>query len=219
MEVSQSDLLLIDKPKGITSFDVIRHLRKSLNVRKMGHSGTLDPLATGLLIIGVGKGTKKLHNLIGLPKTYEAEILLGVKTDTGDVDGVITTKATIPILHRAKIEEALLRMKGRRDLPAPIFSALKKEGKPLYAYARKGEHVEAPLKSMEVTEVNFLDFNNNVLRVFFAVSSGTYIRTLAEVLASDLGTLGTIQNLRRISIGDYSVSDAEPLEKYGNLEI
>ena len=100
-------ILLIDKPKGITSFDVIRKLRKKLGVRKMGHSGTLDPLATGLLLIGVGKGTKKLKGLIGLPKTYSAEVLLGVRTDTGDLEGKVIEEKPVPKLDEKRVKKSL----------------------------------------------------------------------------------------------------------------
>lgn len=209
---TQSNILLIDKPKGITSFDVIRILRKKIGIRKMGHSGTLDPLATGLMLIGIGDGTKKLTELIGLPKTYEAEILLGNKTDTGDVTGKIIEEKPVPVLDSNEVLKVVENFVGTHNLTVPMYSAIKKDGKPLYAYARKGEVVEAPVKEMNVIRVMLISQNANILKVFFEVSSGTYIRTLAELLAERLGTVGTIANLRRLSIGMYNVVDAEKLE-------
>lgn len=208
---NETDILLIDKPKGITSFDVIRILRKKLGIRKMGHSGTLDPLATGLLLIGVGAGTKKLSSLIGLPKTYEAEILLGKKTDTGDVTGKIIEEKEIPSFSKEKIEQVLEGMVGEHMLTVPLYSAIKKDGKALYAYAREGLPVEAPQKPMKIASISLLGSGPDTLTVFFEVSSGTYIRTLAELIAERLGTVGTIQNLRRLSIGMYNIKDAESI--------
>ena len=206
--ISNPDLILVDKPQGITSFGVIRLLRRELGVRKMGHAGTLDPLATGLLIIGVGTGTKKLAGLIGLPKTYEAEIRLGVATDSGDADGTVTQELPVPDLSVDRVREVVEGMKGELMLPVSIFSAIKRDGVPLYAYAHRGEKVEAPMRTMVVRDARFLSYENALVRAVFDVSSGTYIRSLAEELGRRLGTCASIQNLRRLTVGDYSVSDA-----------
>ncbi|PJE74063.1 MAG: tRNA pseudouridine(55) synthase TruB [Candidatus Taylorbacteria bacterium CG10_big_fil_rev_8_21_14_0_10_41_48] len=207
-------IILIDKPSGITSFDVIRKLRRVIGVRKIGHAGTLDPLATGLLIIGVGTATKELTALVGLPKAYEAEILLGSRTDTSDVDGKVLETSPVPIFSQIDIEKVIGGMKGEIDLPVSLYSAIKKDGKPLYKYAREGESVEAPIRKMIVRDARFVSYENNIVRTVFDVSSGTYVRSLAEELARRLGTIGTIQNLRRISIGDYDVKDAKKLEDF-----
>jgi tRNA pseudouridine55 synthase len=204
------DLLLVDKPKGITSFDVIRRLRKELGIRKMGHAGTLDPLATGLLLIGVGEGTKQLSSLIGLPKTYEAEIKLGSATDSGDMTGAVTAEAPVPNLSKEEVEKVVLGMKGTHALEVSLFSAIKRGGKPLYEYAREGKEVEKPVRDMTVRDARLISFSESgdVVSAFFDVSSGTYIRSLAEELGRRLGTVAHIQNLRRTSIGEYKVSDA-----------
>ena len=208
---TETDILLIDKPKGITSFDVIRILRKKLGIQKMGHSGTLDPLATGLMLIGVGSGTKKLETLIGLSKTYEAEILLGVKTDSGDITGNIIDQIEVPKLSESKLQKEIEAIVGAHELSVPIYSAIKKDGVPLYKYARSGKDVIVPKKIMTVLSAKLVSFQENTVTVFFEVASGTYVRTLAELLAHRLGAVGTIQNLRRLSIGEYSVKDAEIL--------
>jgi tRNA pseudouridine55 synthase len=211
-EEKECNILLVDKPKGISSYGVIRILQKKMGKRKMGHAGTLDPLATGLLIIGIDKGTKMLSSLIGLPKVYEAEILLGKKTITADIEGEIIEEQQIPVLVEEKILDVIQSMVGTHELAVPIYSAVKRQGKPLYAYAREGKDVEVPVKQMTVTEANLLGFDEKTVRIRFNVSSGTYIRTLAEEFARRMGTVGTIQNLRRLSIGTYSVDKAMTIE-------
>ena len=197
----ENNLLLIDKPKGITSFDIIRQLRKKLGIKKMGHAGTLDPLATGLMIIGVGDGTKKLKDLIGLDKTYIAEILFGKKTDTGDITGKIVEEKEVPKLTEEKIRKVLKSMIGELELEVSLYSAIKRKGKPLYKYAREGKQIEKPKRIMKVYKTNLKnsDFQglNKTVEVEFEVGSGTYVRSLAEELGKRLGIVATLQNLRR----------------------
>ncbi|MCC2630646.1 MAG: truB [Candidatus Paceibacter sp.] len=204
----QSNILLIDKPKGISSYDCIRILQRKFGKIKMGHAGTLDPLATGLMIIGINEGTKQLHALLGLPKTYEAEILLGIRTETGDVEGKVVEEKVAPELDEKYIKDVLATMIGTLEITVPIYSAIKRQGKRLYEYAREGKEVEVPVKPMLVIEATLLEQKANVLTVKWNVGSGTYIRSLAEELGKRLGTVATVQNLRRTSIGDYDVADA-----------
>jgi len=213
----ESNLLLVDKPTGITSFDVIRILRKELNIKKMGHAGTLDPLATGLLIIGINEGTKKLTALVGLNKTYRAEILLGVKTDSGDITGNSIEEKDVPDLSKDEVSAVIAHFVGQHHLKVPMYSAIKKDGKPLYTYARENKVVEVPIKTMEVLRAAVEKKEGNVLTVFFEVTSGSYIRTLSEELAKRLGTIGTIKNLRRLTVGHYSVKDAEQIDATGYI--
>jgi len=216
MNSSSNNILLIDKPKGITSFDVIRRLRKKLGIKKMGHAGTLDPLATGLLIVGVGDGTKKLKDLIGLSKEYEAEILLGVRTDTGDTDGRILEEKEISMINHTNLKNVLNEMVGTLKLPVPVYSAIKREGEALYKKARRGEKFEAPIKEMEIYATEFLDAfpceSHFVVRVRMKVKSGTYIRSIAEEFGRRLGVPATIRQLRRTKVGEYSVENAESIE-------
>ena len=151
-------ILLIDKPPGITSFDCIRILRKKYGVRKMGHAGTLDPMATGLMIISVGEGTKRLQEFLKLPKVYEAEILLGIKTDTGDITGKILEESKVSgqMSDVTKLSEVLTGMVGKLELPVPAYSAIKRGGEALYKKARRGEVVETPIKTMEIKSAEFL---------------------------------------------------------------
>ncbi len=209
-------LLLIDKPKGITSFDVIRRLRKELNVRKMGHAGTLDPLASGLMLIGVGEGTKKLNEYLKLPKSYEAEILIGERRTTGDMEGAVLEAKEVESLDEHKVRNVLAGMLGPLELPVPRYSAIKQDGVRLYAKARKGEEIEdLPVRTMDVTGIGFLGMRvgegRGVVKARFDVASGVYIRSLAEEFGKRLGYPATIKELRRTKIGDFDVADARPI--------
>ncbi|TES97098.1 tRNA pseudouridine(55) synthase TruB [Patescibacteria group bacterium] len=210
-----SEILLIDKPKGITSFDVIRKLRKKLGIKKMGHAGTLDPLATGLLIIGVGKGTKKLNQFLKLPKVYEVEILLGKKTTTGDQEGEILEEKPVHDLPSDKIEKVLESIQGKITLPVPAYSAIKKKGKPLYKMARRGEKVEVPEKEMEVVWVRLKDHHKEgdgyILELEMEVKSGTYVRSIAEEIGIKLGYPAMVWELKRTKIGSFRVEDAKAI--------
>lgn len=206
------EVLLVDKPVGITSFDVIRRLRRKLGIRKMGHAGTLDPLASGLMLIGVGSGTKQLASLIKLPKTYEAEIVLGERRSTGDLEGEVTASVPVPDLSEDEVRSALDSLTGVQELPVPAYSAIKQDGVPLYKKARRGEEVATPVRAMEVREAALLSLLREGERVRlkarFAVGSGTYIRSLAEALGARLGYPATLAGLRRTRVGEYRVEDA-----------
>ncbi len=204
-------VLLIDKPGGITSYDVIRVLKKRFPGEKIGHAGTLDPMATGLLVIGLGRATKLLSGFLKKDKEYLAEIELGIATDTGDKDGKVVAESPVPELSEGDIEKAVKSLEGEIDLVVPAYSAIKKNGKPLYEYARKGIAVDAPVKTMKVIEVRYLLREGNVLKVSFFVSSGTYIRALAEELGRRLGTAATLSALRRTKVGDSTVEEAEKI--------
>ena len=234
------NILLIDKPSGITSFDCIRILRKKLGIRKMGHAGTLDPLATGLMIIGVGEGTKMLGQYLKLSKTYESTILFGLHTDTGDITGrelpisnnQFPNNNSISKISNEAIEKVLKGMVGKLELPVPAYSAVKRGGEPLYKKARRGETVKPPIKTMDVKSADFLGLldchstekwnpenldssfrwnDKMIVKARFSVGSGTYIRSLAEELGRRLGVPTTLAALRRTSIGSFKIEDAEPI--------
>lgn len=205
------EILLIDKPKGITSFDVIRVLRKKFGKIKMGHTGTLDPNATGLLIIGIKTGTKKIKDLIGLPKVYEAEILFGKRTDSGDVTGTVVETKVVPEFDQKIIGLALAGLVGKHRLNVPLYSAVRKNGKRMYEHAYRGRTVETPVKEMNLISAELLSNTAETVIVRMEVASGTYIRSLVEEFGSRLGTIATLKNLRRLSIGDFHVCDAESI--------
>src|SRR3989338_3394486 len=170
-----------DFKSGSSSFDVIRHLRKQLGIKKMGHAGTLDPLATGLMIIGVGAGTKKLKDLIGLDKTYEAEILLGESTTTGDAEGAVTATTTVRPLDNGTIKSAVEGLRGVLNLPVPAYCAIKVGGQRLYKLARQGKPVTLPVKTMKVLDIKMRNHRPTadglcIVSIEMSVSSGTYVR-------------------------------------------
>jgi tRNA pseudouridine55 synthase len=214
--MENGEILLIDKPKGMTSFDVIRFLRKKLNIKKMGHAGTLDPLATGLLIIATGSATKKLTEFTGLNKTYIMDILLGTKTDSGDLEGKILEDQPVESVDLKKVSATLNSLIGKVELTAPIYSAIKLKGTPLYKYARQGKEIEPPKRKTEIYKLallaNFKDGNKYVLRVEMDCSKGTYARSVAEEIGTRLGLPATIKELRRTRIGDFHVGTAQKLQ-------
>jgi tRNA pseudouridine55 synthase len=228
-----ANILLVDKPKGITSFDVIRILRKKLNIRKMGHAGTLDPLASGLMIIGINDGTKKMTEFLKLPKTYVANILLGKRSETGDMEGKIIEEKPTENITDEMIGEVVENFSGKHLLAVPMYSAIKVGGRPLYAIARKieagkiltGRETAAvpPIKEMEVFSAKLLEIqrtdNNLTIKVEMRVSSGSYIRTLAEELGNRLGVPAMLTGLRRTEIGAFSVKDALNIDRETELYI
>lgn len=212
------NILLIDKPRGITSFDVIRRLRTKLGIRKFGHGGTLDPLASGLMIIAKNEGTKLLTNYLKLDKEYVAEILIGERRSTGDMEGEILEEKAVARLDEQEVEKALASLLGTLTLSVSAYSAIKKDGIPMYKRARKAEKTgetitELPMREMIVKDVELLntEYTNErcVLTVRFFVGSGTYIRSLGEELGRRLGYPATLQNLRRTKIGEFDIKDAE----------
>jgi len=216
------EILLIDKPRGITSFDVIRRLRFLSGAKKgeprwkMGHAGTLDPMASGLMIIAYDKSTKKLNEFLKLPKIYEAEILLGVKTNTGDLEGqIIETASANATMDELKL--ALKSLIGTHDFLVPAYSAIKQSGEALYKKARRGEKIVLPKKAMTVKKIILKNFEQQgeyqVVRADFEVGSGTYIRTLAEEIGRKLNLPATLQALRRTQIGGFFVKQAKKLDQ------
>lgn len=211
-------LLLVDKPAGMTSHDVVDRIRRVAGLRAVGHAGTLDPFATGLLILGLGKATKWLNQLQGLDKVYEATAELGATSDTFDKEGVIIA-TEMGAARRAptidEIENAMNQFRGGYDQKAPLHSAKKIGGKKLYELARAGTALEEmrPMKHVSITKLEITEYHWPVLRFTVACSSGTYIRSLADDLGRALGVGAYLTELRRTSIGSYRVDQALPLEQ------
>lgn len=219
MTAAPSGILLVDKPGGITSHDVVSRARKALNTRKIGHAGTLDPMATGLLILGVGPATRLLTYIVGLDKTYQATIRLGASTDTDDAEGAVietADAAALAALTRDRITTGVAALTGPISQVPSTVSAIKVAGRRAYDLARAGEEVELSARSVTVSRFEvlaerpaegFLD-----LDVVVDCSSGTYIRALARDLGRDLGVGGHLTALRRTRIGDFDVAAAAPVE-------
>ncbi len=213
-------ILLIDKPLNWTSFDVVNKIRSMLRYAlkikkiKVGHAGTLDPLATGLMIVCTGKATKEVERLMGFDKCYEAVIRLGATTPS--FDGETEVDAVFPTAHitRPLVEEALQEYLGEQQQIPPHFSAIKIEGKKAYEMARRGLNVEMKPRQVHFRELKLLEFNNNEARLFIKCSKGTYIRAFARDLGQALDSGGYLTALRRTCIGDFSVDAAITLETF-----
>ena len=205
------DIILVDKKSGITSYDVIRDLKRSGWSKKIGHAGTLDPFATGLLIIARDKSTKMLTHFLGLDKKYKVTIELGKATDTGDIDGEVIETKEVPEITKTLVSAIVSGMKGDIDLKVPAYSAIKKNGKALYKYARSGEEVEIPTKTMHITYAKVHSVNGNEISLTLGVKSGTYIRSIVEEIGRKLDTVAYTKELRRISIGRYKVAWAKDI--------
>ena len=207
-----SGILLIDKPAGITSFDCIRLLRKQLGIKKIGHAGTLDPMATGLMIFLVGSSTKLATSFLKNDKSYDAEITLGQNSSTGDKEGELT-RVSDRVPTEKEVEAVLAGFRGLIKQTPPAYSAIKIGGKPAYKRARSGEKVEIPESEVNVYKLELVSYEYPVLKISTHVSSGTYIRTLAEDIGKTLGTGAHLSNLRRTTIGDFDIEQAKQLEK------
>lgn len=208
-------LLLIDKPKGVTSHDVVDRVRRVAHERRVGHAGTLDPNATGLLIVAVTReDTKKLGEITkATKKTYIGEITLGISTTTDDSEGeVVEEKQTNPFT-REKIDSVLHTFLGDSEQVPPIYSAIKQNGKKAYEIARSGGDIVLPPRPITIYALNVISYEHPLLVVECEVSSGTYIRSLARDIGIRLGTAAHLSNLRRTKIGEYSIENAIPLDK------
>lgn len=211
MPETPSGFLLIDKPVGPTSHDVIDSLREKTGIRKIGHAGTLDPLASGLLIIAVGAATKQLSSLVGLNKSYEGEITLGRLSTTDDAEGELTSVSD-GHPSEAELREALARLTGELSQLPPAYSARKQRGVKGYEAARQGKVLSFEPRAVTVHSLELTGYAYPKLTFRVSVSSGTYIRSLARDLGEALGTGAYLSALRRTEIGEYRVEDAASVE-------
>ena len=206
------EIIFVDKPSGMSSFGAVARARRLLSEReghkvKVGHTGTLDPFATGLLILLAGKATKKAPELTKLDKVYEATIRLGATSSTGDPEGEITITDKKPKISREKIIETLAQFVGEIEQTPPAFSAIKINGQRAYKLARAGRAVEMPKRKVTIYELELLDYTSPFLKIRTHVSSGTYIRTLAEDIGEALGCGAYTTELRRTKIADYDIAE------------
>lgn len=202
-------IIVINKEKEYTSHDVVAKLKKKLNISKVGHTGTLDPNATGVLPILIGKGTKFSKYLINHDKIYEVELELGKKTDTADIEGKVIEEKNVDEKY---IKENLLQVLesfiGKQEQIPPMYSAIKKNGKKLYEYARAGEKVEIEPRKIEIYKIDLNKYDKNIISFVASCSKGTYIRSLCEDIAEKLNTLGYMKNLKRLQVGKFNIKDA-----------
>lgn len=214
-------LIIINKPKSYTSHDIVNVVRKKLNIKKVGHTGTLDPNATGVLPILIGTGTKISKYLVEHEKTYIATLVLGKKTDTGDSEGnIIEEDNNFVNSNKEKIENVLKSFIGKQNQTPPIYSAIKVGGKKLYEYAREGKSVDIKPREIEISEIALENYNDKDEIVFkVTCSKGTYIRTLCEDIAKRLGTVGYMKELQRTKVNEFDIKDAITLEDLDNVNI
>jgi tRNA pseudouridine55 synthase len=212
-------IILIDKHEGETSFDVVRHVKHALRVRKVGHAGTLDPFATGLLIILLGEGTKLSQYVMAGEKTYRARLGLGVETDTFDPTGHVVQTRTVPALKPEFVHEKALQFVGEIEQVPPAFSAVKYKGKRAYKLARKGIEVELPKRKVTIRSIAITSMELPDLTMEVACSSGTYIRSLAADLGRRLGTGAHLKALRRLASEPFSVEEAIDLRDVSDTRL
>ena len=210
-------VIVVNKPVGITSRDVVNIISKTFNTKKVGHTGTLDPLATGVLVVCTGKATKLVEVLTSKEKEYIAEVTLGIKTDiTGNILGEENIK-----IDASTIDDALKELVGSYEQEVPIYSAVKINGKKLYEYARNGEEINLPKRMVEIkfleriSDIEYID-GKTIFSIKTTVSKGTYIRSLVSDIAKKLNTIGVMSKLERIKQGTFSIEDAYCLEDIQN---
>lgn len=213
-------IVLINKGKNCTSRDVVNQVSKILKTKKIGHTGTLDPIATGVLVLCIGKATKLVEVITSYDKEYEAEVILGIKTDTKDITGKIL-KEEKAIISKENIEECLKKMIGTYNQTVPIYSAVKINGKKLYEYARNNEEIELPKRKVTIKELKLIsdityEKEKTKFKIKCHVSKGTYIRSLIEDIATNLNTIGTMENLKRTKQGNFQITSANTIQDIEN---
>ena len=229
------EILLVDKPEGISSFGVVARVRRKLSeeagtvsvkgkdgvVRekrqkvKVGHTGTLDPFATGLLVLLIGKGTKRANEFLKLDKEYIATVRLGATSTTGDPEGEVTVVRDVRVPSRVDVEKAVEKFVGETEQKVPSYSAVKINGERAYKLARAGKEVEMPTRKVRIDEIEILDYKWPDLTIRCQVSSGTYIRALGEDIGKELGVGGYLTALRRTQVGEWRIEGAKRLGELG----
>lgn len=217
----KSGIVIINKEKGWTSQDVVSKVKRILNEKKAGHIGTLDPLATGVLPVLIGNGTKVSKYLMEHDKEYIATIKLGQKKDTGDEEGKVIEEKKVPCLEKGKIEKILKSFLGKQKQAPHMYSAVKINGKKLYEYARRGEQVEVPTREIEIYSIELINIDNENQEITYktSVSKGTYIRVLCEDIAERIGTVGYMKELQRTKVDDFDILKSVKLENLSENNI
>jgi len=208
------EILNINKPKGWTSFDVVKKIRNLIGIRKVGHSGSLDPFATGVLLVCTGRATKRVPELMRLTKEYIGEIWLGIITDTLDETGKIIDQKPVNVLTLEAVTRVCNQFCGEIDQIPPMFSALKVNGVRLYRLARKGQTIKVNPRRVTIHSLDILSFNSPMLKIKVVCSKGTYIRALARDIGNTLKCGGHLKTLCRTKIGDFSIANAWSIQEF-----
>ncbi len=204
---------LVDKPAGITSLDAVRRLKKLVSSVRMGHTGTLDPLATGVLAVCVGEATKLVPYMRLEPKKYQGNLQLGLVTDSWDITGKVVESNEVTALSPERLEQAFGELEGHQYLKPPVFSAIKHKGRPLYTYARKGVVVDTPPRETLIEEFRLLRREGDLLAFELTCSRGTYVRAVVHAVGRRLGCGACLQSLRRLQCGRFKIEDALSLDE------
>ena len=207
-------IYVIDKPKGLTSRDVVNQMGKILETKHLGHTGTLDPLATGVLVIAVGRATKIIDLLTSTEKEYLAEVKMGLLTDTLDITGNVLEEVEVPSVSFMELEKTLQSFVGKYEQEVPLYSAVRVQGKRLYEYARENQKVVLPKREVEISKITLLNLQQDTFSFSVRVSKGTYIRSLIRDIGVKLQIPMSMQNLRRLHQGMFSIEEAIPLAQF-----
>ncbi|MDO8674529.1 MAG: tRNA pseudouridine(55) synthase TruB [Candidatus Omnitrophota bacterium] len=205
-------VIVVNKPPGITSHDVVGFIRRKFKMRRVGHAGTLDPLATGVLVMLLGKSTKLFDRFVAFDKSYRATLRLGTKTTTADIMGQVIEEKPFSGITRSRVEEVFRGFVGDIEQKPPMVSAVKHQGQRLYKIAREGKSVERTARKVRVDEVRLLSFALPEVEFFMACSKGTYVRQLAEDVGDVLGCGACISQIERTKVGPFDIKDAVKLE-------
>jgi tRNA pseudouridine55 synthase len=205
-------VLVVDKPSGVTSHDVVETVRRKLKTKKVGHSGTLDPVATGVLVLLVGKATKLFSKFVHFDKEYDATLRLGVVTSTGDSEGVVLSEKQIDHITEENIRDAFVAFVGEREQVPPMVSAIKYQGKRLYVLARQGIEVDRKARRIRIYDLKITRMDLPEIDFYVKCTKGTYIRRLGEEIGEKLGVGGFISRIRRVSLGPFHIRDAVKVE-------
>jgi len=205
-------IVVVNKPAGITSHDVVSAVRRKFNMKRVGHAGTLDPMATGVLIVLLGKSTKMFDKFVAFDKAYRATLRLGLKTATADITGKVLEEKPYAGISREQVEEVLKRFTGEIEQKPPMVSAVKHKGERLYKLARQGKDVERTARKVSINELRLLRFDPPDVEFFMACSKGTYVRQLAEDVGDVLGCGACICQIERTKVGPFDISQAVSLE-------
>ena len=209
-------IININKPVDWSSFDVVKKIKNITKHKKVGHGGTLDPFASGVLIIGTEKDTRSLSSITNSDKTYEAEIELGKATNTLDTEGEVVREMPIPMMESKNIESTLHSFMGKQKQMPPMFSAKKHNGIRLYKLARMGKEIDREDIDIFISDIGLIDFNSNSIKFRVECSKGTYVRVLGKDIAERLGTVGYLTELTRTKVGDHLIDDSLSIELFQN---
>jgi tRNA pseudouridine55 synthase len=219
MRPELNGILLVDKPASITSAKVVARIKKIFGARKVGHTGTLDPFATGILVCCINRGTKLARFFLHGNKKYEAVLHLGIETDTQDSTGIVTSTCDNVLFSEIKIRSVFNQFKGTIEQIPPVYSALKCKGTPLYKLARRGNPVQKPARRITIFNIEILKINLPLIHFSVSCSAGTYIRTLCADIGKSLGCGGHLKELRRIQSGGFSITEALKLSEIENFAL